>query len=156
MKTLHIYRKHKKGWCSDVPGNLKFLGHRLAVEQKVDEPSNIKWENLDVSTGEKCWRMCVVIIAVIGIMLATFFIIFVANIVKPTSSESCPENEFTLVEAQTTSNSFIKDCYCKARSLSELKNDSTIYELCYDTYIRYIMTTRPVSTEMTVVQIYRI
>ena len=60
------------------------------IEEEVDNPSNIKWENLEVRSGEKACRLCLVFLAVFCLMIITFVIIFVANIVKPPNPDKCP------------------------------------------------------------------
>ena len=62
----------------------------MQPNNEVDEPSNIKWENLDVTTGEKCRRLTCVYLLVLAFMLITFAIIIIANIVKPVNNENCP------------------------------------------------------------------
>jgi len=61
----------------------------LIVSEKVDEPSNINWENLDCSPEESFFRKCIVFFLLILIMFITFFVIIGANIVKPVDAENC-------------------------------------------------------------------
>lgn len=78
--------------CSPyVPDELKLRKQiTLNVSGRVEEPSNIKWENLDISLRESNLRSLVVIFVVIGLMLITFTVIIAANIVKPTNIQNCP------------------------------------------------------------------
>lgn len=89
--VLLRYRRFKGGCCSSIPSEMLFYGHKLTLNSRVDEPSNIRWENLDASGSDRCCRSFVVLILVIAIMIITFLIVFVANIVKPTDSEDCPQ-----------------------------------------------------------------
>lgn len=91
-----------------------YKGKLLKIREKVDEPSNIKWENLDVSTSERIGRVCVVLFLVLIVMLLTFIIIFVANIVKPSSSTYCPATTYSYSEAKDSNDKTIKTCFCKS------------------------------------------
>jgi hypothetical protein len=64
----------------------------------VDNPSNIKWENLEVKLTEKAWRLAIVFFIVFLLMIITFIIIFVANIVKPPNPDKCPKEQYSLAE----------------------------------------------------------
>lgn len=92
--VLMRYRRFRGGCCKSVPRDMLFFGRKLRLDSYVDEPSNIRWENLDASTGDKCCRSCIVLILVICVMIMTFMIIFIANIVKVGCSSpeifSCP------------------------------------------------------------------
>lgn len=48
---------------------------------KPDEPSNILWENIEVTALNRFLRTLVVIILVLIIMAITFAVIIIANIV---------------------------------------------------------------------------
>jgi len=52
----------------------------LEIIAKVEEPSNIKWENLDCSFLESWCRWFCVVLILIAAMLITFAVIIVANI----------------------------------------------------------------------------
>ena len=54
----------------------------MKLNGKLDEPSNIKWENLDVGGVERVMRKCCMGLVLLAVMLFTFAIIIVANLVK--------------------------------------------------------------------------
>ena len=60
-------------------------GHKIKFNEKVDEPSNIKWENLETSNEERFLRGFCTIILLLITMILTILIIIVANIIKPTN-----------------------------------------------------------------------
>ena len=65
------------------------------------EPSNIKWENLDASNSERFWRILFVVVATLAIMLLTFIIIVMTNLISPNDNfENCPNNEITLEDIE--------------------------------------------------------
>lgn len=35
-------------------------------------------------------------------------------------------------------NQLVKDCYCKQQSITDIKNDSQIYHLCFETYVKSV------------------
>ena len=63
--------------------------YELEVSSKIDEPSNIRWENLDMKFLEKSARICCIILSILLVMSLSFAIIFVANVSKPASTSSC-------------------------------------------------------------------
>jgi DMSO/TMAO reductase YedYZ molybdopterin-dependent catalytic subunit len=64
--------------------------HRLKVSKRVDEPSNIRWENLSLTTEERIFRGVCVALLLLLTMLLTFALLLVANIVRPADATSCP------------------------------------------------------------------
>lgn len=80
----------------------------------MDEPSNIKWENLDATGGERCARLTCVFFSVLCVMLLTFTVIFVANIVKPSNSTNCPsDTTYTFEEAEAANDKDVTTCFCR-------------------------------------------
>lgn len=58
-------------------------GKPFRLTTKMDEPSNIKWENLDMSNGERRFRACVVFFVVVILLAITFLLLLTINVVKP-------------------------------------------------------------------------
>lgn len=55
---------------------------KLIIHKKVDNPSNIKWENLEVTTFQRMWRSLVVYFVIFLLMIITFMIVFGVNVVS--------------------------------------------------------------------------
>lgn len=53
------------------------------MDLKVDNPSNIKWENIEIKN--RGLRLCCAFIIMLCLMVMTFGIIIGANIAKPPS-----------------------------------------------------------------------
>ncbi len=67
--------------CADKKNeNLKYEGKHLVVKEP-DEPSAIKWENLEISKGGRAWRKCViVVVGLIAFLLGFVFIYYLKYI----------------------------------------------------------------------------
>lgn len=64
---------------------------RLMVSADVDEPSNIKWENIDATKYDLFKRSVVVMILVFIVLIVTIIILFIANFLKPAEKvQNCP------------------------------------------------------------------
>lgn len=85
----------------------------LKIREKVDEPSNIKWENLDATGLERCFRLTVVFFAVLLVMLLTFAVIFIANIVKPSNNTTCPSDDYSFADAKAANDKDVTTCFCR-------------------------------------------
>lgn len=82
-------KTYDQAWsfCGDRPNNLKIQDQILPfIVKKVDNPSNIKWENLDVTLTGKFFRGFCVIFALFLVMAITIAIVFAANLAKPSSA----------------------------------------------------------------------
>jgi hypothetical protein len=53
----------------------------LEIEEKIANPSNVKWENIEFKPIDRYGRLCLVFFIVFLLMILTFGIIFAANIV---------------------------------------------------------------------------
>jgi len=62
---------------------MKYQGKPFRLSTKMDEPSNIKWENLDMSARERRLRSCVVFFVVVILLAITFLLLLTINMVKP-------------------------------------------------------------------------
>jgi len=67
---------------------------------KVDDPTNILWENLDQKAPEKCARRTFVYFLIFLTMICTFALLIAANIMKPKNSNQCPQYEISLADAK--------------------------------------------------------
>ena len=102
----------------------------------MDEPSDIKWENLEVTSIEKTGRKIIVYLILLLTMFITFIIIVLTNIVKQGTPSNCTSETITYLEA--LNNSSKVSCYCKDRSFYEIQNDKVLKEFCWDTYVTLI------------------
>ena len=93
------------------------------LKKHTDEPSNIKWENLEMETSETILRRICVFFTLFITMLLTFIIVIIANIVKPTEPDNCPSEDISYSDAKDSNSTLIKDCFCKERSLSEISGN---------------------------------
>jgi hypothetical protein len=104
----------------EVPEEHKFEGALLEIEPRPDNPSDVIWENIEVSGWQRGSRLCLVFFLVLCFMVITFGIIFAANIVQPRDASECPQSAYTykqtltlVAAAKTTSQKeLIKDCFC--------------------------------------------
>ena len=56
--------------------------YEIKVHKNIDEPSDIKWENLEVTYTEKILRKIFVFFILLLTMFITFIIIILTNITK--------------------------------------------------------------------------
>ncbi|KAL4509992.1 hypothetical protein ABPG72_010185 [Tetrahymena utriculariae] len=112
--------------------------HLLKINFKPDEPSNILWENLEVSSFNRFLRTLVVIILVIIVMIITFAVIIIANIATPQNSDDCPQQTISFSDASKSS--LYTQCYCTSVSFSQMTSDSSLQNLCWDVWVKYATT----------------
>ena len=74
-----------------LPEDLKLNGIHDITLNEPEEPSNLKWENLDATPKELFLRKVIVTLIVIGLMVGNFFIIMMANSFYY-SKNKCPDN----------------------------------------------------------------
>jgi len=136
--------EYEKAWslCGDRPSRLKINEQILPyIVKKVDNPSNIKWENLDASTTERFFRFICVILILLATMILTLAIVFIANVVKPTTNQECPIFDITRSEAtDPDASEYIVNCYCLKQSIDKIYSDSELNSLCSDTLVDYFLT----------------
>lgn len=73
----------------------------MRIIPKVDNPSNINWENLEVTSSNRFLRILIIGFFVFCLMIITFFIVFAVNIVSKYSPENCPNRDYTYENTQT-------------------------------------------------------
>jgi hypothetical protein len=91
-------KAYDQAWsfCGDRPNNLKIQDQILPyIVKRVDNPSNIKWENLDTTLSGKILRGICVGIILFLVMAITIAIVFAANLAKPSSAQECPVTLYT-------------------------------------------------------------
>ncbi|KAL4463408.1 hypothetical protein ABPG72_017129 [Tetrahymena utriculariae] len=123
-----------------MPSNLKFRGlYSLQIYPIVDEPSNIKWENLDVKSGNRFFRAIIVFLIILCVMLMTLSTLIVANVAQPKQQTSfCPSNKYTYEQAKQINTSQSQYCYCTTVSIKEMLSNSQIENYCWNTYLSYV------------------
>ena len=122
-----------------VPKKLYFRGkYKLKISQP-DNPSEIKWENLEVSCCSKLWRALFTIIFVFILLvlsIAACFAIQNSTSQMPTSS-TCIKYDLSFsigdlqsrIDAQSANKTEFKNCYCTTQSFISIVKDSS-YALC--------------------------
>ena len=73
------------GCCSKKKISQKYLlqNRILKIDTDVDNPGDIKWENIEVTNGSRFLRKSLVAFVVLMLMLITVLIFFIAYIIKP-------------------------------------------------------------------------
>ncbi|CAD8138517.1 unnamed protein product [Paramecium octaurelia] len=120
-----------------------FRGNVLQIIPQVDNPSNINWENLEVSSSNRFLRQILVGFGVFCLMIITFFIVFAINVVSKYSPEDCEIRDYTyentqkwISEATTASDKTqIQQCFCMNLSLTTLYAD--YFNYCSDIVYQY-------------------
>ncbi len=131
--------------CKKIPRKDLFLGkHLLQVDRDVDEPSNIKWENQDVSSFEFYCRKFIVVLAITALMCFSALFLLVANSLVVT--RECADVEYTEDSLQTvlaTKDNGVLVCFCLQMGASALNKDG-IKQVCkeylLDSYMPIVMT----------------
>lgn len=73
------------------------------------------------------------------IMMITFTVIMMANIVKPTNTDNCPSSQVTYEFAlENKDDQTAVECYCKTLSSSEILDNAEKKEFCWDSYVKYM------------------
>ncbi|CAD8150635.1 unnamed protein product [Paramecium pentaurelia] len=120
-----------------------YKGNVLKIIPQVDNPSNINWENLEVSSSNRFLRQIIVGLGVFCLMIITFFIVFAINVVSKYSPEDCEIRDYTyentqqwISQASTASEkSQIQQCFCMNLSLTTLYAD--YFDYCSDIIYQY-------------------
>jgi hypothetical protein len=78
------------------------------------------------------------------VMLFTMAIIFISNLLKPTSSQECPIYEITYEETLKSfdtpeEKNAIKTCFCLQQDINELKDNKELNEYCWDVILENIL-----------------
>jgi len=72
-----------------IPYKHLFLGrYLLTLDRKVEEPSNIKWENLDVGAFEFGFRRFIVYISLVFVILISFILLMIGTAITMTDVKS--------------------------------------------------------------------
>jgi hypothetical protein len=80
--------------CKKIPKKDLFMGkHLLKVDKDVDEPSNIKWENQDVSNCEFFVRKFISYLLIALILVLSVLFLLAAN--SLTVTNNCPDTKYT-------------------------------------------------------------
>mmetsp|Transcript_52500 Transcript_52500/g.60046 ORF Transcript_52500/g.60046 Transcript_52500/m.60046 type:complete len:842 (+) Transcript_52500:284-2809(+) len=143
----HCMKKYRKDNLMCCPTSLcqserlRFKGHHLRVKQAV-EPSNILWENLEVSRSERCRRGFVIFFCVFLLLVCSFVIIFLIKVnisdddinkttCEPISS-TIPKTQEE-AEAINDSGDLRVKCYCFELGYTTIaQNPSLINGICED------------------------
>jgi len=144
--TNQFYRKlHKPNYCryicfccfccfknKIIPKKHFFLGrYLLNLERNVEEPSNIKWENLDVGKLEFNFRRLIVYICLVFVMAISFILLMVgAAVAKSDVGSKCDKYpdilDRDLQSLINQSNNDKLECYCSAQGLNALKKENKL------------------------------
>jgi Calcium-dependent channel, 7TM region, putative phosphate len=136
-KCLNDYEKDKN-CCKRLKNQkatLKFLGKFPLRVQRTASPSNIIWENLEVSKCQRFWRRLLSLICVLLALIASIIMVYALKSYQDNlpSSSDCAEVD------STQSLSYAKQyyttdtqsyCYCKGKSLNTVINNSNMYSYC--------------------------
>ncbi|EGR34853.1 hypothetical protein IMG5_000810 [Ichthyophthirius multifiliis] len=122
-----LKNEYKKQWnfyfCNNYSDNFKLFGqYPLKINFKPDEPSNILWENIEVSKS----RNFISTLTSILLMFCTFGIILIANIAQPQKKYNCKQIL-----------NMTKECQCQNYSYSNIMENNQIKEMCYDILVQY-------------------
>ena len=108
---------------------------------KPDDPSNIHWENLEVSPCERLFRqlivlICIIIVIAISIACAYFFRTLEEDI---PNNEKCADlgidGDLSVSKAETAySGDDETFCWCKQQPWDDIVTDSDISDFCDDYY----------------------
>lgn len=132
---------------SIIPIEQYFLGKHILKVKQTTEPSNILWENLEISRWNRMLRKSVSIFLALIVLLASIVVIYVMKAYDSSlpSDVYCVEVlkinlnlSFSAAEKIYTSNneSF---CYCKFQSWSDIMSDTDINSYC--SYFIFKITT---------------
>ena len=112
--------------------------YKLRVKQ-ANEPSDIIWENLEVSHCKRVQRRILAVLITIAIMLASITIVYTLKTYTSTvpNNNSCKElnilGNLALSEAKSLySNKTEIFCYCKQQSLYEFVSNTDVSYFCED------------------------
>ena len=142
IECLEFYQKFPRvlRCCRKPPEKFRYDGvHCIAVAEPT-EPSDIKWENVDVSFWERLWRGLVVYALIIVLMIVAFCVLYGIKNYQDTmpSSEECRDVDtasYSATSLPPTSSDLVVNCFCQRQTYSDLINDSTLNDFCSD-YIR--------------------
>lgn len=137
LKCLKEFRT-ANSCCTRYAKKLKFRGIYKLEASNTSEPSNINWENLEISCCERFMRQIVAIILACVILIISIVIIYLLRSVDdglPSDSDCIlnyhVDSSKTLTEAQsiyTSDNE--KYCYCKDSSIETIISDSSLRDFC--------------------------
>lgn len=96
------------------------------------------------ATWKDIWkRKLIVFLILFGVMLLTFFVIFIANILKPENTNDCKGNfskKDALEAFQQGKDPKNVRCYCSSLSPTSIPtSESSVKEMCNDTYNKFIL-----------------
>ena len=113
--------------------------HCVAVAEPT-EPSDIKWENVDVSFWERLWRGLVVYAVIVVLMVVSFVVLYAIKNYQDSmpSAAECrlvDTAAYSPTSLPPTTDDQVVNCFCQRQSYSDLLNDQTLNDFCTD-YIR--------------------
>jgi hypothetical protein len=129
------------------PARLKINGtHHVRVVAAV-EPSNILWENLEVSKCERRMRRAFVVFCTGIIIICSIALIYYVKTQEeglPTDRECADEeiswDDLTVITAKATLSGETQEfCWCKSQTVDDLVNDNDINDYCTD-YIEKVQS----------------
>ena len=79
LRCLEDYSRYRRFSATTVPTCLKFRGKHVLRVRRADEPTDVFWENIETSDGERCARKCfvwtlsiiLVLLGAAGVLAAT-------------------------------------------------------------------------------------
>lgn len=72
-----------------MPKPLRFRGVHALKVQRIGEPSNVKWENLDTSWTEQMMRRAVAFLIMLAMLILSIAVVFWVTLSKNKASERC-------------------------------------------------------------------
>lgn len=103
------------------------------LSEKVNDPEEINWESIDVSSCSRFMRITVAIIIIVVFIAVCSTLVSLCSIFISVNSTNCDGvPSITLTVAKTTSNSTEKTCFCNSNLLNF--GDSSIQELCKEIF----------------------
>lgn len=107
-----------------------------------DHPDNIYYENLEVTAGQRCWRLLAVLVCALAILsLSVFFSILISAWgTSGTITLVCARSNYTMddvngVQYNDTLHSQVLNCYCSQFPLTSLVTDPQLSPVCSPFYL---------------------
>lgn len=127
-----------KGCCKRLrsqTSHLKFMGTHPLHVLSAAAPSNILWENLEVSKCERFLRRLVSLFLVLVVLIGSIAMVYALK----SYQDNLPDNlqcadingSLSISEAKSKYTTDTQSyCYCKEQSISDIVNDSEFYNYC--------------------------
>ncbi|OMJ77143.1 hypothetical protein SteCoe_23325 [Stentor coeruleus] len=125
---LNAYNRKNCCGCSLQKKEHRFRGKFKLSAFPAKEPSDIIWENIEVSSCSRFLRTCLSIILTFFILLASMGMIYYVKTSQsdlPTQQECLPYNEDTINIQDYPKDSTATFCYCQNLSTDSLISEST-------------------------------